>query len=144
LQQIGLSKFNPNYVYKNDLDDTLTRLNTSQFVRIDNKAKLQGIILAGVLLALFILFAIFFLLSTGGWSTFWIIFAILCLLGCIFFVVYAFVLTKGKYQKQIQDRRASIRNYLRIENERYYHRRGLHWKPSRECSYLILKLAFSG
>jgi ABC-type multidrug transport system fused ATPase/permease subunit len=144
LQQIGLAKYNPSLVYKNDLEDTIARLNASKYAPIDNIAKKWNLILAGALFGLFIIFLIFFLLSTKGWAIFWIILAVLCILAAVFFVVYAFILTKSKHEKQLQDRRDQIRNYLRSENERYYHRRGLHWKPSRECSYLILKLGFAG
>jgi len=42
----------------------------------------------------------------------------------------------------LKDRRKDIRDYLRSENDRYYHKRGLHWKPSKECSYLKLKNDF--
>lgn len=57
-------------------------------------------------------------------------------------MVYAFVLTKEKHNDQLRARRDFIRNYLRSENERYYHKRGVHWKPSKECSYLTLRLAY--
>lgn len=43
----------------------------------------------------------------------------------------------------MRDRRIAIRNYFRIENERYYHKRGVHWRPSRECSYVVLKTGYN-
>ena len=59
-------------------------------------------------------------------------------------MIFVAIYHKSKHNEQLKNRRAIIRNYLRVENERYYHKRGLHWKPSRECSYLILKTSFKG
>lgn len=139
MQQLGLRKYDRNVVYKNDLEHTLMRLNSMKTTSMENSSKKKNLILAGVCGLLFLLFLIFCLASSGGWSTFWLILSILCLLAAIFFLVAAFVLSKKHYEKQLRDRRDSIRNYLRSENDRYYHKRGLHWKPSRECSYLLLK-----
>lgn len=144
LQQIGLSKYNKAFVYKNDLDDTLSRLNNAQKTKLGNQAKKFGLILSGIFLGLAILFFILFLFSQGGWAAFWIVLAIISFLVATFFLIYALFMTSKNYELQLQDRRSFIRNYLRTENERYYHKRGLHWKPSRECSYLILKLGFVG
>lgn len=91
------------------------------------------------------LFLCFFLLAkSGGWFVFFIV--IFCITFVILFSVMIFVAIyhKSKHNEQLKNRRAIIRNYLRVENERYYHKRGLHWKPSRECSYLILKTSFKG
>jgi hypothetical protein len=84
-----------------------------------------------------------YLFTKTSWSTLWILLALAALGAAIFFFVKAFILGKKDYEKQIQDRRTAIRNYLRVENDRYYHKRGLHWKPSKECSYLTLKNGYN-
>jgi ABC-type transport system involved in multi-copper enzyme maturation permease subunit len=143
LQQYGLEKYNRKVVYRNDLKDTTNRLNRNQKISTENKAKKMSLILGAILVLLAILFLIFYFISTGGLATFWLILCILCFIAGIGLIIFAFVLTKKHYAKQMRDRRAFIRNYLRAENDRYYHKRGLHWKPSRECSYLILKNSYS-
>lgn len=123
--------------------DTINRISCSDWVSTSNAAKKRDLLIAAGLLGLFLFALIMFIVSSSGLAAFWCIVFILGLLGSGFFVYSAFKLSQGRYSSQLKSRRDSLRKYLRIENDRYYHKRGLHWKPSPECSFLILKTNFN-
>ena len=126
-------------VYINDLLDTLKRIEMSSWAKTSNQARKKDFLIAGGCLGLFIFSLIMFIASSGGLAAFWCVIFILAILGTGFFVYSGLKLTDARYSRQLKLRRENIRKYLRIENDRYYHRRTMHWKPSPECSYLILK-----
>ena len=109
---------------------------------IENKSKKIGMIMMIVCAVVFLIFMVMFFATTTKWYIPWIIISVLAFIAGTYFAIQTFLLSSRHFKKQLRKRRSKIRNYLRTENDRYYHKRGLHWKPSNECSYLILRNSY--
>lgn len=140
MTQLGLKLYNPRLIYRNDLEHTVSRLNALKSIKTTNRVKRRSLIISGLLFILFLgSIGTFFIFSSKEWFVARIVIASILLFLTLSFLVDACVWSKQSYRQYLRNRRATIRNYLRVENQRYYHRRRMHWKPSPECSYLTLR-----
>jgi hypothetical protein len=108
-----------------------------------NKTQTNALIIAALCFLIFGGFFLAFWLTNDGWAIFNVVGFSFFLLLAVIFLLYGLLLTGNAYDEQMRDRRTAIRNYLRAENERYYHKRLVHWKPSRECSFLVLRAGYN-